>query len=548
MKAKGNFKIGLYIRVSTQEQADNPEGSIKNQQDRLEEMVKFKNYENNFGEIAGVFIDEAKSGKDTNRPELKRMLREIEAGNINLVMASELSRISRNIQDFAKIWNMMKEKDCSFFSLRENFDTTTAAGEMVLYTLANLSQFERRQVSERVSANFLARSKRGLFNGGNTPPGFKVALDKPGYLEIEEDEAPTIKKCFEYFLSEETLAATARRLNKENYQLKGKMSGGKPRMKHFSVGNLYRVLTNPAVAGLKSYQENGETFEVKAVWNGIVSEEIFRDVVKRLKDNKCVKKGHSKKRYPYILSGLVYCFECGDKLTGKSAHGKSGKVGYYEHGWRYRKNFCKTDKMHNCEAPTRFNAKRVHELVISKVMELLTDQRVARELLTRANKVSKKDPIKADIKRHKNRRVNLDRKLEVLTERLTELPKEVSATSIYKKMEVLQKQRKEIDNHLESKRRELKGVSENPVDSKDWQQFLKLFKELFTRHLNVEQQTKLLKKLIYRVELGSKDVKIHYFVGENFIKKGLAELSAGPLFLCPDFCSNNLTYGGPGET
>lgn len=544
MRKQANYKIGIYIRVSTQEQADNPEGSIRNQKDRLEQMVKLKNLQENFGEIVGVFIDEAKSGKDTNRPELKRMLREIESGKINLVMASELSRISRNIQDFAKIWNMMKEKECSFFSLRENFDTTTAAGEMVLYMMANLSQFERRQVSERVSANFLARAKRGLFNGGSMPPGFKIIPDKPGYLQIDEEEAPTIKKCFEYYQVEETLAATAKRLNRENYQLQGKMSGGRPRLKHFSVENLYRVLTNPVMAGLKTYTENGEVHKVKAVWNGIVSEKVFHETAKRLKDNKHFKKGHSKKRYPYILSGLVYCSECGDKLTGKSAHGKGGKVGYYEHGWRYRKNFCKTEKMHTCEAPTRFNAERVHKLIIDKVTELLSDQESAKELLSRASKVSKKDPIKADIKRYQNRRINVDRKLEILTERLTELPKELSANSIYKKMEVLQTQKKELDELIESKKRELKGALDSVVDLDDWNKFLKLFNELFTRHLNVEQQTKLIKKLIYRIELGSKDVKIHYFVGENLIKKGLAELSAGPLFLFPEFGSNNLTNGG----
>lgn len=260
-----NFKIGIYIRVSTQEQAENPEGSIRNQRERLEQMVKLKNYEGNFGEIVGVYTDEAKSGKDTKRPELQRMLKDIRAGKVDLVMATELSRISRNIQDFAKIWNMMKEVGCMFLSLRENFDTTTAAGEMVMFTLANLSQFERRQVSERVSANFLARAKRGLSNGGQTPPGYKTVPGKPGHLQIDEEEAPAVKKCFEYFLIEETLAATAKRLNTENYQLKGKVKAGKATFKHFSVENLYRIITNINLCGMRTYEEFGETHEVKAV-------------------------------------------------------------------------------------------------------------------------------------------------------------------------------------------------------------------------------------------------------------------------------------------
>ena len=96
-----SYKIAFYIRVSTEEQAKNLEGSIKNQKERLFQTVKFKSLDQEFGEVVGVYIDRAKSGKDTNRPELQRMLLDIEGGRVNLVMASELSRISRSIKDFS---------------------------------------------------------------------------------------------------------------------------------------------------------------------------------------------------------------------------------------------------------------------------------------------------------------------------------------------------------------------------------------------------------------------------------------------------------------
>ncbi|MAZ50105.1 MAG: hypothetical protein CME65_16200 [Halobacteriovoraceae bacterium] len=542
-----NYRIGIYIRVSTQEQADNPEGSIKNQRDRLEQMVKLKNMQENFGEIVDVFIDEARSGKDTNRPELKRMLSEIKKQNINLVMSSELSRISRNIQDFSEIWNLMKEKNCSFFSLRENFDTTTAAGEMVLYTLANLAQFERRQTSERISANFLARTKRGLFNGGPTPPGYKLIEGKPGYLEIDPDEEPVIKKCFEYFLSEETLASTAKRLNKENYKLNSGFKGGKNRLTHFNVENLYRILTSKAVCGIREYTEFGKTHEVKAVWKAIITKAKFKKVQKILAENKSVKKKANPRRYPYILTGLVYCADCGDKLCGKSAHGRSGKIGYYEHGWRYRKNFCKTDRMHNCTSPNRFAAKRVHELVIEKIATLLNSPDIAESLLDRAKGVDKKDPIKAEIKRYQNKLINIDRKLEILTERLTELPSEISANPIYTKMGSLEKQKEQMSTLLQEKKIELKGATESPIDLENWRAFLKTFSEIFKRHLSTDEQTKLISRLVSKIELGAKDLKIHYFVGEDYIKRELAELASSSFF-CQKIGSNSLTYGGACKT
>jgi site-specific DNA recombinase len=172
----GNHKIALYVRVSTEEQASNPEGSIKSQEQRLRSHVQEKNREGNFGEIVAVYIDRARSGKDTNRRELQKLLRGVRKGEITLVLVSELSRLSRSIRDFSEIWELMRAHGCQFQSLREQFDTTTAAGEMVLFTIANIAQFERKQTSERIVANFIARAERGLSNGGAVPLGYQRAF------------------------------------------------------------------------------------------------------------------------------------------------------------------------------------------------------------------------------------------------------------------------------------------------------------------------------------------------------------------------------------
>ena len=127
--------IGLYIRVSTEEQASSPEGSIKNQEERLKSQVKVSN----LGKVFEIYTDRAKSGKDTKRPALQKMLRDISDKKINLVMVSEISRLSRSVKDFTHIWELLNQVGCKFLSLREKFDPTTAAGEMLLMNIASFS-------------------------------------------------------------------------------------------------------------------------------------------------------------------------------------------------------------------------------------------------------------------------------------------------------------------------------------------------------------------------------------------------------------------------
>ena len=349
LKTAGH-RIALYVRVSTEEQAENPEGSIKNQEERLRATVKLKNMDGIFGEIKSVYVDRAKSGKDTNRPELQRLLLAIRKREVDLVMVTELSRISRSIKDFSEIWEMMQEHGCGFQSLRENFDTTTAAGEMVLFTVANIAQFERRQISERVAANFNARAQRGLFNGGSIPFGYTRIEDKPGYLAVDEEAAVIVREAFRAFIREGYLMGAARSLNEQGYRLKRAREGGgiRSRMGIFTIDNLQSILRNKFYLGIKTFKHRGEQKETEAVWPPIVDHDLFEEANKLLDKNKSTNKTRMKDRYPYILSGLVTCKNCGDRLVGKSAHGKREKIGYYEHAWATKKGSHIPGLKHKC--------------------------------------------------------------------------------------------------------------------------------------------------------------------------------------------------------
>jgi site-specific DNA recombinase len=428
------FKIAFYIRCSTEEQGlhANPEGTIKNQEQRLRYEVEAKSRSTSFGEVVGVFVEDGLSAKDTKRPALQRMLKSIELGEINLVMVTEYSRLSRSMRDFSALWELFKSYKCSVISLRENFDTSTAAGEMMLYNMANLAQYERRMTSERVIASRIDRSRRGLFNGGIIPLGYKKA-DRAGYLAVDHDEAKIVQTAFSQFLKIGTLLRTAKWLNENKITLPLEVKGGrKSRLGHFTVGNLRFILTNKAYIGITTFKVGGAELESKAVWPELVEKEDFCKIQEMIKENHRKKKPHRKSRYPYTLSGLVFCKRCGEVMCGKSAHGRTKKVGYYEHSWSMRKDASLVDKTFNCGMHKRVPAKVIEALVHAKVEELLLNSEVATTLISDVRKIHQESNAHQDQEKKLRREIaGYSSQLETLTERLSKLPANVPADEIY---------------------------------------------------------------------------------------------------------------------
>ena len=537
------YKIGCYIRVSTEEQAANPEGSIRNQHDRLMEMVKIKNQSGNFGEIVGIYTDEGLSGKDTKRPELQRLLRDILEQKIDMVMVSELSRISRNMKDFADIWELFKAKGCAFLSLRESFDTTTAAGEMVLFSLANLAQFERRQVSERVVANIKARAKRGLFNGGTVPLGYKLIPNKPGHLEIDEDAVDTVRMAFRTFLEKESLAPAAKWLNDNGWKIKrSKQGGGKwTRLDHFSIDNLHHILRNKAYAGIKTYKENGKECEAKAVWEAIIDGPTFDRAQKILSGNRYRKKPASSKRYPYQLSGITYCLECGGVMCGKSAYGRNGKVGYYEHSWATKRDATFTKKLLKHE-PHRVAAVKLERIVLEEVKNFITKPSYVRGLLGLVQEKAKGDEFGKEKRRLISDIASLKGQLAALTERLSELPVSVSAAPFYEQMAVIEKKKEATSKRLLTLKSENLG-QESPAELETIRAFSEGLKGIFESQGNEEIKARMIRRIVDRVEVGKDKVRVHFFVGEKHYKEELALASSVPLKILKNIGSNSLTNG-----
>ena len=513
MDKKKPHQIAAYIRVSTEEQAENPEGSIKNQEERIRQAVQFKNMEDHFGELAHVFVDRAKSGKDTNRPALQGLLAAIRRKEITLVLVTELSRLSRSIKDFSAIWELMQKHGCSFMSLRENFDTTTAAGEMVLYSLANIAQFERKQVSERVAANFRARAERGLYNGGVLPLGYKLLPSQPGILGIDEPQAELVKQCFRTFLDHGSLSPAAKWLNANGFAMKRESQGGyRPRLGHFTCQNLKYVLTNQAYIGIRTFKAKGELKQTKALWPAIINEEIFKQAQDVLALNR-KRKPPTVSRYPFLLSGLTTCATCNGAMVGKSAHGNSGKVPYYEHGWATRRQGCILNKTFSC-TPFRVPAKKLEPAVWEKIFTVLSNETIAREIVEKSKAIHAERSKNSERDRAKARIQSYATQLELLAERLSQLPKSVSPVPVFKQMEKIEALKQTEQDRLT--RSTDSDLMDEPIDLVTYRKFLKQLSQ--TDQGNNETRAQIVQKLIHKIEILPEGLRIHFYAGKSRIR------------------------------
>lgn len=335
-----SFKIGLYIRVSTEEQALRIEGSLDSQKHRLKGYVDVKNMQQQgWGEVINEYIDDGFSAKDINRPALQRLLHDLRNGRINTVLVTDISRLSRSIRDFCVLIDLFKETKSQFLSIKEQFDTTTAAGEMMLFNMINMAQFERRQISERVILNFHSRAMRGLRNGGSVILGYKADSTNKSTLLVDENEVPLVIKIFKTYIEERSIYATAARLREENFPFKG-ASG-----ETWNTQTVKNILNNFSYIGMREVNKGNKSKKqdelkphekyqiVKASWPAIIDEVTFYTVQTMLSDNykKERRRLKSSEERTFIFSGITTCGECGRALVGSTGHGKKNKIRYYVH-------------------------------------------------------------------------------------------------------------------------------------------------------------------------------------------------------------------------
>jgi len=319
----------IYTRCSTDDQAQGDFTTLDAQAHHCKNMLDAFEYE--LADIGndGIVNDDGYSGKDLNRPGIQMILQDIhKAKSFDGIIFFRLDRLTRNPRDLYSMIDLFRASDIDFVSVRENLDSSTAIGRVVIGILGLLSAFERELTGERVKASAIARVRQGFRIGGKTPIGYKLIKDgdplpngKQSYKAvIDEKTAPVLRKVWEMAAENKSLTAIGHELLKYEIQTAtGKI---------WRRSGLSHIIKNPFYKGYIQY--SGEIH--KAKHEPLIDESLWEKanaVLKaRLPGHKFVK---VKRKYDFLFESRMKCGHCGSALVCVHSIGHmKDKFYYYE--------------------------------------------------------------------------------------------------------------------------------------------------------------------------------------------------------------------------
>ena len=362
------IRVGLYGRVSTDEQALKGY-SIEAQVDALQEYAK----ENNM-KVVGVYLDEGISGAKPplKRPDLQRLLNDVEAGKIDMILFTKLDRWFRSVKEYFKVQDILDNNKVEWKAIHENYDTTTANGQMAITIFLAVAQNERDRTAERIKVvlEHKRKNKEACFGGKATPFGYMKEKDASGTMRLVKDPETqqAVQEFWDILLKSNNLNKAIRHMVDKYGINKDWKSWKRMTQSDFYCG-IHRGVQDfcPAYVTPEDFLKFQERDTIKGTPTGV----------------------------PYYFRGLMRCHECGHKLCGDCdrRYGRINKT--YRCAWRGR----------GCE-----NHKAVTEIKTEK------------QLLERLDEFMKNTIAEVEVEaNHPKNKSDVERVLKNLKERLRRL-------------------------------------------------------------------------------------------------------------------------------
>ena len=258
------IRCAVYTRKSTEEGLEKEFNSLDAQRESGELFVRSQAGEG-WTLVPDAYDDGGFTGGNMERPALRRLMLDIEAGKVDAVVVYKVDRLSRSLLDFARMMQVFDSRKVSFVSVTQQFNTATSMGRLVLNVLLSFAQFEREIISERTRDKIAATRRKGKWAGGHPILGYDI--DPAFKLAVNPLETERVRNIFELYLDRESLMPAVQALaekgwvNKRWTTRKGHERGGMG----FTRTSLYKLLTNVAYAGKVRYRDEVHPGEHPAI-------------------------------------------------------------------------------------------------------------------------------------------------------------------------------------------------------------------------------------------------------------------------------------------
>src|ERR1700681_2617482 len=294
-----SVRCAIYTRVSTEHGLDQEFNSLDAQYEAASAYIKSQAHAG-WTLIRSRYDDGGYSGGSIDRPDLQRLLEDIRAHRIDVIVVYKVDRLTRSLADFAKLVELFDTHGVSFVSVTQQFNTTTSMGRLTLNVLLSFAQFEREVTSERIRDKIAASKRKGLWVGGPLPLGYAM---KDGKVTVVEVEAERVRLIYRRYLELSGVNALVRDLSDKDIRTKirlratGATHGGIP----FERGSLFYLLRNQFYVGEVKYKGEILPGEQPA----IMDRQLFDAVQQKLTDQ-WSHRNHAKSKSDHLLTGLLF--------------------------------------------------------------------------------------------------------------------------------------------------------------------------------------------------------------------------------------------------
>jgi DNA invertase Pin-like site-specific DNA recombinase len=351
------IRCAIYTRKSTEDGLEQEFNSLDAQREACAAYILSQRHEG-WTLVPGDYDDGGCSGGNMERPALRRLLDEVRARRVDVIVVYKIDRLTRSLADFARIVDVLDAANASFVSVTQAFNTTTSMGRLTLNVLLSFAQFEREVTGERIRDKIAASKARGMWMGGVVPLGYEVRERK---LVVVEEEAATVRHIFQRYVALGSAMALREELDQQGVRSKRRVTrdGRKYGNTMFSRGSLYQLLQNKLYVGQVTHKGVAYPGEHE----GIVDPKLFETAQARLDANRVDRKLGTNAAQPSPLAGLVWD-EHGRRMSPQHTNKASKRFRYY---------VSRTENEEARAPAWRLPAGDLEELVIGRVRALLMD-------------------------------------------------------------------------------------------------------------------------------------------------------------------------------